>query len=111
VQIILILVLKAKIRRKPTNFPADFSADFSFKGPKPKDLNIQELICNKKVTVTKTKKTRTYLQGRKQYLIIFILQKIANDLKKLLSHQIFQRLYNGIFVIPNQLNLNGTLIK
>jgi hypothetical protein len=52
IQIILILVPKAKIRRnicrKIRWFSADFPTDFSFKGLKPKDSNIQELICNKK---------------------------------------------------------------
>jgi hypothetical protein len=41
-QIFFILVHKAKIRRKICWFPADFS----FKGLKPKYLNIQGLICN-----------------------------------------------------------------
>jgi hypothetical protein len=34
--------------------------DFSFKELKPKDLNIEELIGNKKDTRTKTKKLRIY---------------------------------------------------
>ena len=59
-QIFITLVPKAKIRRKICWFPTDFPADFSFKGLKPKDLNIHELICNKKNTGTKTKKSRTY---------------------------------------------------
>jgi hypothetical protein len=48
----LILVPKAKIRW----FPADFPINFSFKGLKPKCLNIQGLTCNKKKIGTKTKK-------------------------------------------------------
>jgi hypothetical protein len=44
VQIILILVLKSEIRRKICWFPADFS----FKRLKPKNLNLQGLIYNKK---------------------------------------------------------------
>jgi hypothetical protein len=52
VQIILILDPKAKIRRKIYRktrwFPTDFPADLSFKGLKPKNLNIQGVICNKK---------------------------------------------------------------
>jgi hypothetical protein len=55
-QIILILVPKVKIRRKICRKIRWFLADFSFKGLKPKDLNIQGLICNKKNTRTKTKK-------------------------------------------------------
>jgi hypothetical protein len=60
VQIILILVPKVKIRRKICWFPVDFPADFSFKGLKPKNLNIQGLICKKKDTETKTKKLQIY---------------------------------------------------
>jgi hypothetical protein len=65
VQIIFILVPKAKIRRKICRkirwFSADFPANFSFKGLKPKDLNIQGLICNKKkIQGLKQKKMRTY---------------------------------------------------
>jgi hypothetical protein len=56
----LILVPKIKIRRKIRWFTADFLVNFSFKELKLKNLNIQELICNKKDTVTKTKKKRTY---------------------------------------------------
>jgi hypothetical protein len=52
-QIILILDPKAKICRKIRWF----SADFSFKELKLKDLNIQELICNKKRNRDKIKKT------------------------------------------------------
>jgi hypothetical protein len=55
-QIFFILIFKVKIRRKIRWFPAYFS----FKGLKSKDLNIQRLICNKKNTGTKTKKSRTY---------------------------------------------------
>ena len=59
-QILFILVPKAKIRRKICRKIRWFPAEFSFKGLKQKDLNIQGLICNKKDTGTKTKKTRTY---------------------------------------------------
>jgi hypothetical protein len=62
-QIFFILVSKAKILRKIRWFPANFPGDLSFKDLKPKDLNIHGLICNKKDTVTKTKKVN--LQGRK----------------------------------------------
>jgi hypothetical protein len=54
-----ILVPKAeicmKVYRKIRWFPADFPTDFSFKELKPKDLNIQGLICNKKDTGLKPK--------------------------------------------------------
>jgi hypothetical protein len=56
VQFILILVPKAKICRKIRWFHADFSC----KGLKPKDLNIQGLICIRKDTKTKTKKIRAF---------------------------------------------------
>jgi hypothetical protein len=66
VQIVLILVPKAKIRRKICRkihwFSVDFPADFSFNGLKPKDLNIKRLIATKKKDIeTKTRN----LQGRK----------------------------------------------
>jgi hypothetical protein len=63
-QIFFSLVPKIKICRKICRkirwFSADFPTNFSFNELKSKYLNIQELICNKKNTGTKTKKSRTY---------------------------------------------------
>jgi hypothetical protein len=66
-QIFFILVPKAKICRKIRLFPMDFPADFSFEGLKPKDLNIQGLICNNK-KIQRLKPNNCKLTGTKMMI-------------------------------------------
>jgi hypothetical protein len=60
VQIFLILVSKAKIRRKICRKIRWFPANFSFKGLKPKRFEHTGTNLQQKNTGTKTKKSQTY---------------------------------------------------
>jgi hypothetical protein len=60
VQILFILIPKAKIRRNICKKIRWSPVDFRFNGLKQKNLNIKGLICNKKNTKIKTKQSQTY---------------------------------------------------